>query len=213
MKAEQLIAEGRKLQRDCNFLKPAGKGEPVAMWFESDPDDESITDWRRWMTLRADALPNPKSPPTVFFSLYTKGSEFGLLDFVDGWPPRNGIPLYAHPTSVLPPIDAVFALGSEDVGMWLTANRWERSTRYNSNFPDATLVRQYEEVWRTEHPVFKDDPEVYAATGGWHLPGQDNDWHDLLAAKLLVTTLRDSEPWVEAFQLPDGDFKVIQRIT
>jgi hypothetical protein len=32
-------------------------------------------------------------------------------------------------------------------------------------------------------------------------------------AKLLVHTYMDSEPWVEAWQLPTGELKVIQHIT
>lgn len=134
MTIEQLVSEGRRLQRACNFLKPTGTGEPVAMWFEPDPDDESITDWRRWMTVRSDAVPQEKPRGLFYFSLYTSGYEKGLLDFVDDWPPRDGTRLYAYPTDVLPPIDAVFALGSEEVGAWLTANDWERTERYNSNF-------------------------------------------------------------------------------
>ncbi len=62
-------------------------------------------------------------------------------------------------------------------------------------------------------PYLKNDPEIFAATGGWHIPGQESDWHELTKAKLLITTIRDSEPWVEAFQMPDGDYKVFQRIT
>jgi hypothetical protein len=213
MTAERLIEEGRKLQRPCNLLKPNGVGEPVAMWFESDPDDESITDWRRWLTVRADAIPNSRAPATVYFSLYTSGFDKGLIDFVDGWPPRNGTPLYAHPSAVLPPIDAVIANGSGEIGEWLATNRWPRTERYNSNFPDSTLVKDYEKVWFSEHPIFKNDADVYAFTGGWHLPGQDSDWHDLVPAKLLLTTIRDSEPWVEVFQMPDGDYEVRQRIT
>jgi hypothetical protein len=75
------------------------------------------------------------------------------------------------------------------------------------------VVCPYQEIWFSEHPIFKNDPDVYAFTGGWHLPGQDSDWHDLIPAKLLLTTVRDSEPWVEVFQMPDGDYEVIQRIT
>ncbi len=213
MNIETLIAEGRRLQRKCSFLKQAGNGEPVALWFESDPDDESITDWRRWMTMRSDAVPQDKPRDLFYFSLYTRGSEHGLLDFVDDWPPRNGTWLYAHPADVLPPIDAVFAQGSEEIGAWLTANGWSREDPYNSNFAGADLVRQYEKLWFSEHPIFRNDPEIYAATGGWHLPGQDRDWHDLIPAKLIVTTIRDSEPWVEAFQTSEGEFKVCQRIT
>jgi len=213
MTIETLVAEGRRFQRKCNLLKPTGTGEPDAIWFESDPDDESITDWRRWMTVRSDAVPQENPRGKFYFSLYTKGCEQGLLDFVDGWPPRDGVRLYAHPADVLPPIDAVFALGSEEIGSWLGANSWPRNERYSSNFGDAKLVRYYEQIWFSEHPIFRNDPEIYAFTGGWHLPGQDRDWHDLIPAKLLVTTIRDSEPWVEAFQMPDGDFKVCQRIT
>ena len=213
MNIEQLIAEGRKIQRPCNFLKATGTGEPVAMWFEPDADDENITGWRRWITVRADAVPNANAPKSVYLSLYTKGVDHGLLDFVDEWPPREGIPLYAHPASVLPPIDAVFAVGSEEVGIWLAANEWNRSERYSPNFRDAALVNEYEKLWFSEHPIFNGDSEVFAMTGGWHLPGQAHDWHDLVSAKLLITTLRDSEPWVEAFQMPDGSYKVLQRIT
>src|SRR5438132_699743 len=118
MTVQRLIEEGRKLQRACNLLKRSGSGEPVAMWFESDPDDESITDWRRWMTVRADAIPNSHAPTIVYFSLYTSGLQKGLIDFVDGWPPVNGTPLYMHPASVLPPIDAVFAKGSDEIEEW-----------------------------------------------------------------------------------------------
>ena len=210
---QRLIEEGRILQRPCNLLKPTGSGEHVALWFEPDPDDESITDWRRWMTLRADAIPNTKAPLSVYFSLYTKGLGRGVIDFVDGWPPRNGTPLYGHPVSVLPPIEVVFALGSAEIGEWLAANRWRRDQRYDGNFPDNDVVDQYRQIWFSEHPVFRNDPEIYAFTGGWHLPGQDSDWHDLIPAKLLLTTVRDSEPWVEIFQMPDGSYEVFQRIT
>jgi hypothetical protein len=213
MTAKQLIAEGRAIQRKCNLLMPSGDGEPVAIWFELDSDDENITEWRRWMTVRADALPDAKAPATVFFSLYTSGLEKGLLDFVDGWPPWNGTPLYAHPTSVLPPLDAVFALGSEEVGKWLAAHHWPRTQRYDRNFGDPQVVGPYQEIWFVEHPILKNDADVYAFTGGWHLPGQDDDWHDLISAKLLLTTVRDSEPWVEVFQMPDKEYKVLQRIT
>jgi hypothetical protein len=89
MTVEKLIEAGRRLERACNLLKPTGPGEPVAMWFEPDPDDESITDWRRWMTVRADAIPNSWAPATVYFSLYTSGLQKGLIDFVDGWTTRN----------------------------------------------------------------------------------------------------------------------------
>src|SRR5688572_14182823 len=153
MTLEKLIAEGRRIQRPCNLLKPMGTGKPVAMWFEPDADDESITDWRRWITVRADALPDFKSGNLFFFSVYTKGSSSGLIDFVDRWPPRSGIPLYAHAASIMPPIDAVFALGSAEIGEWLAVNDWTRNRRYSSGFPDRALVQEYEKIWFAENPI------------------------------------------------------------
>jgi hypothetical protein len=165
------------------------------------------------MSVRVDAIPNSKAPKSTFFSLYTNGIDNGRIEFIDDWPRAKGVPLYAYPASVLPPIEVVFVHGCEEIGAWLAANNWPRTERYNSNFPDAAIVRKYEQVWVSEHPIYKNDPEIYAATGGWHFPAADPDWHDLVPAKLLLTTFRDSEPWVELFQLPNGDYKVIQRIT
>jgi hypothetical protein len=93
----------------------------------------------------------------------------------------------------------------------LEQNDWPRDERYNSNFRDHALVEKYEAIERQENPLFWKD--AYATLGGWHMGWADDDWHDLLDAKLLVHTYMDSEPWVEAWQLPSGGMKVIQRIT
>jgi hypothetical protein len=45
------------------------------------------------------------------------------------------------------------------------------------------------------------------------MPMADDDWHDLLDEQLMVFTIRDSEPWVEAWRTRTGQFRVIQRIT
>ena len=95
MNIEQLIAEARKIQRPCNFLKATGTGEPVAMWFEPDADDENITGWRRWITVRADAVRNANAPKSVHFSLYTKGVDHGLLDLLMSGH-QEGEFLYTH---------------------------------------------------------------------------------------------------------------------
>jgi hypothetical protein len=213
MTLEDLINEGRRLERPCNLLKDHPNGDQVALWYPADSDDESVTGFRRWITVRADALPNAKAPPEVFFSVYTTENLSGRLDFVDGWPPRDGTPLFAHPTSIRPPIDAIFAFGSDKIATWLAELKWERTRRPESYFPEWDVVKEYERLWLSEHPVFNNAPDVYAIAGGWHMPTAWNDWHELAAAKLLLTTVKDSEPWIEAFQLADGDYKVIQRVT
>ena len=97
------------------------------------------------------------------------------------------------------------------VERWLAENKWQRDWRYNPNFGGHALVEQYESIERQENPLFWKD--AYATLGGWHMGWPDDDWQDLLDAKLLVHTYMDSEPWVEAWQLASGEFRVIQRIT
>ena len=116
------------------------------------------------------------------------------------------------PAFVLPPIDAVFARGSEIVGEWLRLHDWPRDERYNDNFKDAAIVQEYERVWMREFPLYSES-DVYAVLGGWHWPCADGDWHDLVDEQLMVLTVRDSEPWVEAWRTRMGQFRVIQRIT
>jgi hypothetical protein len=107
---------------------------------------------------------------------------------------------------------AVFARGTEVVGEWIRSNGWDRTERYNNNFKDKDLVRDYEEIWFREFPIYFDS-DIYAILGGWHFPGPDDDWHDLIDEQLMIVTIRDSEPWVEAWRTRTSQFKVIQRIT
>src|SRR5436190_2078422 len=122
MTSEQLIEEGRKLQRPCVFLRPQGAGRV------------EIT-------------------PTL--------------------PKGGGTKLYAHPASVLPPIDAVFARGSDAVEAWIRSHGWERFDRYNNNFKDKAIVDVYDDIHRQEYPLYFDS-DIYAMLGGWHGPGQDD---------------------------------------
>jgi hypothetical protein len=128
------------------------------------------------------------------------------------WPRRAGTRLYVQPAAVLPPIDAVFARGSEAVGGWIASHGWNRSVRYNDNFKGYAIVEAYERIWAREFPICYES-DIYAVLGGWHFPCADDDWHDLIDEQLMVFTIRNSEPWVEAWRTRTGQFKVIQRIT
>ena len=136
----------------------------------------------------------------------------GRIEVTSTWPKGEGTELFAHSASVLPPVDAVFALGSETVNEWLRSLGWRREWRYNDSFLGKEVVREYVRLWETECPYFLES-DTYAMLGGWHVPMADDDWHDLLDEQLLVYTTRDSEPWVEAWLMGTGTFKVIQRIT
>jgi hypothetical protein len=122
------------------------------------------------------------------------------------------MPLYAHSAAVLPPIDAVFARGADALGEWIASHGWRRSDPYNDNFGGKSIVAPYQRTWFEEFPLYNES-DVYAALGGWHVPWPDDNWHDLIDDQLMVFTIRDSEPWVEAWHTRTGEFKVIQRIT
>jgi hypothetical protein len=214
MTFEQLLDEGRKLQRPCVFLRPQGSGPIAAIWHERDGDESESTGHHCWLTVDARHVPSLSPSLTGYISVFTNDEkcEGGRVDVAPSWPKRAGTELYAHVASVLPPIDAVFARGSEAVGEWIRSNGWERTDRYNDNFKDAAIVREYERIWMREFPLYSDS-DVYAVLGGWHWPGADDDWHDLIDDELMVLTIRDSEPWIEAWRTKTDRFKVIQRIT
>jgi hypothetical protein len=214
MTSEQLIAEGRKLQRPCVFLRPQGGGPVAAIWHERQEDEIESTGHHCWLTVDARHVPGLIPPVTGYISVFAdeEKCQGGRVEVMPSWPKRAGTELYAHIASVLPPIDVVFARGSEAVGKWLLSNGWERTERYNDNFKDAAIVREYESVWQREFPIFFES-NIYAVLGGWHFPMADDDWHELIDEQLMVFAIRDSEPWVEAWRTRTDQFRVIQRIT
>lgn len=212
MTVEELIAEGRRLQRDCVFLFAHGTGEPAATWHHRPLRDSTHLGDSPWLSIDARYIPGFEAAQAGVLTVFTSDDcETGRIDEVASLP--AGLPLYAHPAVVLPPIEAVFALGSERVQAWLDANGWSRTDRYSNGFPDRTLVEAYERQWAQEHPILGQHGDLYAALGGWHLPGADDDWFDLLHERLLAVTVKDSEPWVEAWEASNGRRHVIQRIT
>jgi hypothetical protein len=213
MTAEQLIEEGRKLQRPCFFLRPEVSGEVAAIWHECDDEEIEETGFQCWLTVDARFIPNLPKSITGFISVFSNEDdcETGKIEISAKKPKRDGVKLYAHAANVIPPLDAVFSRGSDLVGEWLKANDWSRGERYNNNFRDK-ITKAYQKIWFKEFPLYSNS-DVYAVLGGWHWPGQDNDWHDLIDDQLMVLTIRDSEPWVEAWRMKNGEFKVIQRTT
>jgi hypothetical protein len=213
MTPEMLISEGQRLVRPCVLLRPSGDGPVAAIWHERDNAEIANTGCHCWITLDARFVPD-LSAVDGFLSVFTdeKKCQGGRVEFYPAAPNRPGTALYASEELVLPPIDAVFARGSDAVGAWLAANDWPRNERYNSNFPDSRIVKEYEREWFKAYPIYRRD-DTYAVLGGWHFPCADDDWYELIDEQLMVLPVRDSEPWVEAWRLRNEQFKVIQRIS
>ena len=214
MTPDILLAEGRRLARPCVFLRPSGSGPVAAIWHGRDSYEINETGSRCWIKVDASFVPGLPKQISGFLSVYVDEEKFegGHVEVHTSRSVRPGINLYATEESVLPPIDAIFTLGSASIGEWLAANDWPCSERYNDNFRDHEVVDAYERQWMKEYPLYRSD-ETYAVLGGWHWPCADDDWHRLVDEQLMVLTVKDSEPWVEAWCLRSGQFKVIQRIT
>jgi hypothetical protein len=208
---DDLINEGRALERPCLVLRANGPGEIAAVWHTPVESEAEQAFLRQWITIDTSFIPGFDVSEGRFLSVFTDADMSGQVELLDALP--VGQPLYAQAIPVLPPIDAVIACGSARIDHWLAANHWQRSERYNDNFRDRALVEQYERMRAGEYPLFSPEEGFYAALGGWHLPHCDDDWHDLIERQLLVTTIFDAEPWVEAWLFGPGFYKVIPRIT
>src|SRR5436190_11329606 len=103
MTSEQLIEEGRKLQRPCVFLRPKGHGPPAAVWYERDLSNFELTEH---CVLTVDARRVPGLPLSVkgYLSVFTddENCDGGRVEVTKSWPKRAraGTKLYAHSASV-----------------------------------------------------------------------------------------------------------------
>jgi len=217
MTPDQFIAEGRRLQRKTLLLRPDGPGEVAAIWHASRGRDSAAIDdsgYALRLTVKARFIPGVKAADDLYLSVYTneKDCESGHVARGRAWPARGGTPLFAHEATVLPPIEAVFARGSEAVEEWLRENDGTREEICAEGWPDFEVLSPYYELYRREHPLFH-DAGAYAVLGGWHAAWPEGDWLDLMNAKLLLWTLEDAEPWIEVWRTSAAEFRVIQRIT
>ena len=212
MTPEELIAEGRKIERQTILLTPNGAGEEAAIWYGN--DHQWITDdlFRCWLAVDTKYIPNFDNRGWMLILTDDDFTSRELrVEFIPQKPSKNGTRLYPKEIRLIPPIDAVIARGSPSVDLWLKKNKWDRQTRYNSNFPDQEAIKPYETLERQENPLYWE--EAYATLGGWHIGWADDGWHDLIDETLLVHTYRDSEPWLEVWKMRNGQLKVIERIT
>lgn len=215
MTGDDLIAEGERLARPCVHLCPAGDpSAAAAVWRGPGVVPPPGDGYEHWLSIDCRFLPVGAGPSSGCLSVYTEDDDrhgavthdpSASLSSV-----RGGRPLYACPARSLPPLEAVFLRGSPAVAAWLASLGWPPGWGYNGNFPDAEAADAYRAAQHVNLPF--DGEAVFAVLGGWPVPWPDGDWPELVDLPLVVFTLAESEPWVEAFRL-DGGFRVIQRVS
>jgi hypothetical protein len=215
MTGAALIAEGQRLAHPCVHLCP--EGEPsnfAAVWRGRSQVPAPDGDFEHWLTIDCRFLPPGVGPTSGCLSIYTDNKDRFGTAVHDGSArleqTRQGRPLYAHPTTSLPPLEAVFRYGSSAVSAWLARLGWQPEWGWNGNFPDAEVADAYTEAQRVNMPL--DGEMVFAVLGGWHVPWPDGDWLELVDRPLVVFTLAEAEPWVEVFNMGDS-FRVLQRVS
>jgi hypothetical protein len=214
MTGDQLIEEGRRLARPCVYLRSTGK-EFAGIWRGEGivPQKDLNGDDQHWLTIDANYLPFDSPRLTGCLSVYTnsEGSSGAVhFDKMMSLPASNGIKLFAHQASSLPPINAIFRLGSVAVERWLAVNDWHREWGYNDNFRDHEPALAYERIYQDQLPLY--NGSAHAVLGGWHFPWPDDDANELASDSLMIWTFEDAEPWIEVWY-DRGRFRVIQRIT
>src|SRR5262245_45080476 len=191
MNVEDFTAEAQKLVRVSYCLRRQGHGEPLAYWHGiHDGPCISFANDGRWLTV------------------VLNNDGRGIVRF-SSTPVKSSVPLYGELHSSLPPVDAVFLLGSDQIYKFLLENDWPRNEPFNRNFP-AEAPHEYERLWQHNCPIYRDD--LCAVVGGWNMPWPDGDFEDLISSELLVWTFEDAEPWIEVFRTGD-EMRVCKRIT
>src|SRR5260370_87834 len=118
MTPDELIHEGRELQRRSVLLTPEASGPLAAIWFGQDQEQLAQDGFRCWLTV--DLAYVPPFDGVGWLSVFTDEAscQGGRVEFGSVPQKQSGQSLYAREISVLPPIDAVIARGSIAVERW-----------------------------------------------------------------------------------------------
>jgi len=215
MTGSEFAAEAVRLARPCTLLKGTGPRNAFAgVWGGDGVVPAPDGPYRHWLSVDCRFLPAGLGPAAGCLSVYAdeQDGESGAVSYspAAGLPWSEGRALFARPARSLPPMDAVFRYGGEEVQQWLASLGWDAEWGYNGNFPEDEPCAEYERLYQSECPLYAGGAS--AVLGGWHFPWPDGDWAELVGRPLLVWTFDESEPWVETWGGPEG-YRVVQRVT
>lgn len=207
--AQELLAEGERLARPVVHLVKNGK-ERVASWGGAAVVAAPRPGLRHWISVDCAFLPTPCDG---WMSVFTD-EEGDRPPCVSIGPkprrlPADGTPLFAREARSLPPLDALFQVGSPRVKRWLRAQGWTKQWGEPADFEGAAITGPYQEAFQASCPLYTPGP--YAVLGGWHVAWPEEDGY-AASRRLAMWTFEESEPWLEVVEKGEG-YRVFERIT
>jgi hypothetical protein len=121
----------------------------------------------------------------------------------------SGEPLSATPGTSFPPFEALCLYGDESVEAWVRSLGLERH-QYDLAAGEPAAA-DYIDHYLGRSPFHAGAAD--AILGGWHVRWPDDDFYIPLEMRLMLVTLRDAEPFWEAWCSVGGNFSTRQRIT
>jgi hypothetical protein len=222
---EWAIREAETLALPCYDLVPASRGDQVvAYWggrrrdFPERPRAGAIRSSEHLLSVDStvwDGLGlKGRGPFALVLQELREGGERAVTlpvsaDHMADVTFAGAVPLKAVESVSLPPLEAVILYGGPAVDAWLKGRglrRWE----YADLTDDET--KDYRSYFYERCPLMSDAPP-FARAGGWHLLWHDDDYYIPREMRLMLWTLRDSEPWYEVFLTGMLNYVVRARIT
>jgi hypothetical protein len=227
MKLDDLIAEGESLIRPCFLLTRTPPARLGGFWGGErrdkpnalPPEATALKSLRHIITIDEALLAELRLPSAAPLSLFeakhVDGNESYRVERAPSPPFEEisctGEPLYAVPADSFPPIEAVCLYGSARIREWLRKLGLARH-QYSDVFC-SPIARQYMDEFTRRAPLYSGKAD--AIVGGWHVIWPEDDFFMPLEMRLVLTTIRDSEPFFEIW-VTDGhinNYSVRSRIT
>jgi hypothetical protein len=227
MTLDELISEGEALVRPC-FLLMSSPSLRFGGFFGGERHDRpnivpreatALASLRHIITIDS-ALPAELGLPTtaplsLFVAEDIRGNESHRVE--QPAIPRfeeiscTGTRLYAVPAQSFPPIEAVCLYGSTQVAEWMRELGLARH-----QYGDVTrspIARQYMDEFTRRAPLYSGEAD--AIVGGWHMMWPEDDFFMPIEMRLVLTTIRDSEPFYEIWVTDSAvrNYSVQSRIT
>jgi hypothetical protein len=209
--------EGLAIRRACTHLKSTqDDNAPLIGVWGGTGWKQHESDKQHWLTV--DLSHYPDNSLSGYLAIYERKvwkPTWFRIEYIEkttrSFDDIQGTLLYGYPADVLPPIHALYRVGSNSVRQWLMDIDWYSSHGTFGNRDAKPIIDFYERKLAENMPFYLSG--IHASLGGWSLPWADSDWDDLQEHHYILSTYEWAEPWVEVWKRPDGTFYTIERIT